>query len=380
MMDALLNQRLEAYAARGLRRQLPHMQAGMLDFCSNDYLGFARSAELAARTARLLEAQGFVGNGATGSRLISGNSALFEEIEQEIAHFHRAQAGLVFNSGYAANAGLLACVARKGDTLITDELVHASMIDGARLSYAQRYIFRHNDLDDLRSKLLQARGNVFIAVESVYSMNGDLAPLRELQALAREFGAGLIVDEAHAVGVFGPAGAGRVVELGLEKEVFARVYTFGKALGHHGAIVVGSHSLRTYLINFARTFIYTTALPLPALLAVQAAYHYLQQHPGLQQRLAQRIRYFRHRLLPHFPGQWLPSSCCIQSLLLPGNQAAKELSSHLMQAGIFVKAILSPTVPAGTERMRFCVHLFNDQAQIDRLAACLSGKQLAHYR
>lgn len=367
-IQSILASRLENYENKGLLRKLLS-QKGMIDFWSNDYLGLAKSPDLWQKFQKSLNQYPYPTLGSTGSRLISGNYPLAEELEQYIAHYHKAEAGLLFSSGYAANHGLLSSLARKEDTLITDELVHASMIDGARLSKAKRLIFQHNNLEDLRHKLKMAQGTIFVAIESVYSMDGDIAPLAEIVSLIKEYGAHLIVDEAHATGVYGSKGAGIVTELGLESQILARVHTFGKALGAHGAIVVGSDILKKYLINFARPFIFTTGLPLINLLAIKEAYHFLEKNPKLTHQLHTNIAYFKQKMVE--VGNWIPSDSPIQSLSVPGNEQAKTMAAHLQKAGIKVKAILSPTVPEGSERLRFCVHAFNRISEMDYLQELL---------
>ena len=290
-------ERLATYQQNGLQRQLRSANA-LIDFCSNDYLGFARSVELKLAIQQAWADHSTARNGATGSRLLAGQTLLANDVEVELATFYQTESALIFNSGYDANVGLLACLPRTGDILLTDELIHASMIDGARLSYAARYRFRHNDLDDLEAKLKEAcrtlkNGQVFVAVESVYSMDGDVAPLRELVALCEYYGAALVVDEAHATGLYGPNGQGLVVALGLQDRVFARIHTFGKALGVHGAAVVGPAILREYLINFARTFIYTTALPPHSLVAIQCAHAHRRNNAEVSNQLNSRVGYFR---------------------------------------------------------------------------------------
>lgn len=253
----------------------PH---NIIDFCSNDYLGFAKSGSLKEKILRFskyLEDQLTVGS--TGSRLISGNSALIESLESFISGYHNAEAGLIFNSGYDANIGLFASILQKDDTIFFDELVHASIHDGMRLGKANTIPFRHNDIDDLKSKFENATGTSYVVVESIYSMDGDVAPLKEISDICVFNNANLIVDEAHATGVIGAAGKGLVNDLALENKVFARVYTFGKALGCHGAIILGSELLRNYLVNFARSFIYTTALPFHTLVSIKSAYDLLSE-------------------------------------------------------------------------------------------------------
>ncbi|MBC8034332.1 MAG: aminotransferase class I/II-fold pyridoxal phosphate-dependent enzyme, partial [Chitinophagaceae bacterium] len=248
-----LNERRERNAYREL---LP--ASGKADFCSNDYLGIVKNKVLNNRKHTSLR------SGSTGSRLLSGNYEMIEHLEKQVAAFHGAASGLVFNSGYDANIGLLGSVARKGDSIIYDFLSHASLRDGIRLSAAQAFPFLHNDMESLEKRLKACSpgaNTVFVVTESVFSMDGDLAPLQEIADLCKRYEANLIVDEAHATGVLGPGGAGLVQSLSLQHACFARIHTFGKAVGCHGAVVLGSDVLRNFLINFCRPFIYTTALP-----------------------------------------------------------------------------------------------------------------------
>ena len=371
-----LSERLATYQQAGLLRQL-RITDGFTDFCSNDYLGSARSRGLNAAIRQAEDAYSDGRNGATGSRLLAGQTVLADEIEHELAQFYNTQAALIFNSGYDANLGLLACLPKAGDMLLTDELIHASMIDGARLSYANRQRFRHNDLNDLEIKLQQATKaqpgrQVFVAVESLYSMDGDVAPLRELADLCDQYGAALLVDEAHATGVYGPNGEGLVVELGLQDRVLACIHTFGKALGVHGAAIVGPTALRDYLINFARSFIYTTALPPHSLLAIRCAHQYLQMNSAARKVLHERLTYFQQQVDTVLPGTfWTDSQSPIQCLILPGNEQARYVAAEAQQANLDVRAILSPTVPAGQERLRLCIHAFNTTGEIDQLLAIL---------
>ncbi len=338
--------------------------SGLVDFCSNDYLGFARSEKLKALVQEeLLKYPGYL-NGSGGSRLLTGNTVYIEELEQQTASFHEAEAGLIFNSGYDANLGLFASLPQRGDTIITDELVHACIIDGARLSYANRFTFKHNDLDDLEKKLQNAKGIIYVAVESVYSMDGDLVPLKEIIQLTAKYNAYLIVDEAHATGVFGK---GLVQLLNLEKQVFARIITFGKALGSHGAIVLGSNNLRNYLINFARSFIYTTAPSFHQLVTTKMAYQILEDSEEEQKKLTNLILLFKKEVQKKYYQTLIESNSAIQSILVPGNSNAKKLAGHLQKNGFDVRAILSPTVPIKMERLRICIHSYNTEEEIIRL-------------
>ncbi|TDG34995.1 pyridoxal phosphate-dependent aminotransferase family protein [Pedobacter changchengzhani] len=334
-----------------------------IDFCSNDYLGFARSSILKSKVEHYLKSISYA-NGSGGSRLLSGNTSLVEETEQDIANFHKATCGLIFNSGYDANIGLFSCIAQRGDTIITDSFIHASIIDGCRLSHATRYKFEHNNLDDLEAKLKIAKGNIIVAVESVYSMDGDCAPLAEIAILCTKYQANLIVDEAHATGIFGALGRGLVNQLNLEDSVFARIITFGKALGTHGAIILGSETLRNYLINFARSFIYTTAAPIHNIVAIKCAYQLLQE--SNQQEIQAKINLFRS-LADEYKILTLDSNSCIQGVLYASNKDAKKAAQMLQLQGLDVRAILSPTVAVGKERIRICLHTFNKHSEIKSL-------------
>src|SRR5450432_2896906 len=244
MGEDFLNQILEERSAANAFRTL-RLSGTEADYVSNDYLGIVKNGLIEA-----LLRDGHFNHGSTGSRLLAGNYPLIEEAEKEIARFHDSPAALIFNSGYDANFGLLACVARKGDLIIYDKLSHASIRDGIRQSFAESLSFAHNDLVTLEEKLRKRKGNCFVVTESVFSMNGDRAPLREMAGLCEKYDAHLIVDEAHATGVIGEWGAGAVQAEKLQDRCFARVHTFGNALGCHGAVALGSKNLRDYLINF----------------------------------------------------------------------------------------------------------------------------------
>lgn len=358
----VLQQQLDKRRAEDLYRSL-QVSNGLIDFCSNDYLSFSRTLRPQPPGSYL--------NGSTGSRSISGNTAYAEELERFLAAFHGTEAALLFNSGYDANLGLFSCIARKGDTIITDELIHASIIDGCRLSYATRYRFAHNDIADLEKKLERAKGNVFVAVESVYSMDGDRAPLPEMAALCRQHGAHLVVDEAHATGIFGPQGRGLVSMYGLEDAVFARVHTFGKAMGCHGAIVAGTSVLRNYLVNFARSFIFTTALPFHSLLTIRAAYEKLLADDFDNTPLHALIRHFREGFVATDDTRLIDSVSPVQSLIIPGNSRVRRVAAQLQERGFDVRAITNPSVPAGKERLRISLHLHNTPGQANNLKEAL---------
>jgi 8-amino-7-oxononanoate synthase len=360
-----IKSKLDERKTSGTYRALKTVKPAV-DFCSNDYLGFARSTQLKESVDQYLKQHPDYLNGSTGSRLLSGNTSFCEELETQIAQFHNAEAGLIFNSGYDANLGLFSSLPQRGDTIITDELIHACIIDGARLSHANRYTFKHNSLNSLEDKLKHATGNCYIAVESIYSMDGDKAPLQDIIALAEAYNAHVIVDEAHAVGVFNK---GLVNQLNLQHKVLATTVTFGKALGAHGAIILGSDLLRQYLINFARSFIYTTASSLHQLVSVKMAYELLQTSNEQQQALADNIAFFRTQFIGG--NNLLASDSAIQSIIIPGNDKAKQAATTLQDNSFDVRPILSPTVAAGTERLRICLHSYNTQQQITQLTQLL---------
>ncbi len=371
-LEEVLDKRKEQSLYRYLQ-----VNDNLVDFCSNDYLSFARSPVIREAISRASNANELTGS--TGSRSISGNTTYAEELESMLARFHNAEAGLLFNSGYDANMGLFSCIARKEDILISDELIHASIIDGSRLSYAGRLRFAHNDTGDLEKKLQHVHsrsatpaGNIFVAVESVYSMDGDIAPLTEIAAVCKKYGANLIVDEAHATGVFGRQGRGLVDHYGLEDDVFARVHTFGKAIGAHGAIVVGSDALRNYLINFARSFIFTTALPVHSLIAIRCAYEQLMSDSFTSDYIHKLITYFKRDFQTSGDVFLIESMSPIQSLVIPGNQRARDISKQLQSRGFDVRAILSPSVPVGKERLRISLHMHNTMDDVGGLKQSLN--------
>ncbi|MGK5093129.1 8-amino-7-oxononanoate synthase [Deltaproteobacteria bacterium TL4] len=374
--EVWMQKRLDQRKAEGALRTL-QLSEGKIDFCSNDYLGFAQSKTLhetiLQELAQVLPPQ----TGSTGSRLISGNSLFLEKLEQQIAHFHHAASGLIFNSGYDLNVGFFSALPQRSDTVFYDKLVHASIRDGLRLGVARHFSFRHNDLDHLREKIqVSGTGQIFIAVESVYSMDGDFSPLESLVSLCKETGAALVVDEAHATGVFGEQGKGRVAALGLEEAVFARIHTFGKALGTHGAIVLGSQTLRTYLINYARPLIYSTALPLHSLISIRCAYQLLQQSQTQINGLHQLIHFFKSKLPSFSDMTFLVSESAIQGLVLQGNNNVKAMAWYLQQSGYDVRPILSPTVPSGKERLRICLHAHNTQRDVEQLLQAITQFKL----
>lgn len=354
-MDFLKNKLDERDALQALRRLMP--SNSLIDFTSNDYLGLGRSIENLTETSK----------GSGGSRLLFGNSDEAETLEIWLAKVFEVEAALVYNSGYAANLGFFSCVPQMNDIILYDEFIHASVRDGIRLSLARSFSFRHNNIESLCEKANRHNGRIFVAVESVYSMDGDCAPLIELNARCKANGWLLVVDEAHALGVYGPNGKGRVAELWNATEVFARVVTFGKAAGFHGAAILGSMVLKDYLINFSRPFIYSTALP---------PHDYTTMHMQLQRMfdahaeragLNKRIALWKQLIGRSFKTQDGP----IQIVPAQSNAHADALNKQLGNEGFHVRAIKHPTVAAGSERLRIIIHSYNSEIEIQTLAQCI---------
>lgn len=358
-VESVLQEILSKRKELGGYRYLRINDGNLSDFSSNDYLGLAKVKEINSVTSK------FIDNGAAGSRLLSGNKNYHESLENYLSEFFNAPASLVFNSGYMANLGVLSSLPQKGDTVLMDELSHICIKEGVRLSRAKYFNFKHNDLGDLELKLQKAEGNKFIVVESVYSMDGDQAPLENIMELARRFEAEIIVDEAHSTGLYGESGFGLCCDLGIEKEVLARIYTFGKAVGAHGAAVCGSEILKEYLINYSRQFIYTTALPYHSILAIQNALVYRKLHPELWEMLQDNIELFRGNIDPKIPK--LNSFHPIQGIILDNSENTVTFSKYLNSLGFDIRPILSPTVPKGKERVRICLHAFNSEEEIRNL-------------
>jgi 8-amino-7-oxononanoate synthase len=350
----------------------------LTDFTSNDYLGFSRNKVIFEETHQYLIDNNSIQNGATGSRLISGNHKVYQEAENHIAEFHQTESALIFNSGYDANLGFFSSVPQKGDLILYDELCHASIRDGIQLSNAKSYKFQHNDFEDLEKRLRQAQSDNFIAevyivTESVFSMDGDTPNLEELAQLSGKHNCHLVIDEAHALGVFGENGEGLVQLLGLQDQVFARIMTFGKGLGCHGAAIVGSQELKDYLVNFARSFIYTTGLSPHSVATILVAYQHLETEKQAIEQLRENIVHFnQEKNILGLKPMFVRSKSAIQSAIIPGNQNVKSIANQLQEKGFDVKAILSPTVPEGQERLRFCLHSFNSKEEISEVLALLS--------
>ncbi|RAR72571.1 aminotransferase class I/II-fold pyridoxal phosphate-dependent enzyme [Flavobacterium aciduliphilum] len=365
-----LSQKLQQREVNNALRYLPSPNR-LVDFSSNDYLGFAHSEVIFNQTHKYLLENNCKINGATGSRLISGNHSLYQQAEFQIAQFHQAEAALIFNSGYDANVGFFSCVPQRHDVVLYDALCHASIRDGIQMSHAKSYKFQHNDLYDLEQLILKRtthnaqRTTFYIVTESVFSMDGDSPNLEKLIALSQKYNAYVVLDEAHALGVYGVKGEGLLQSLGLQDQIFARIVTFGKGLGCHGAAILGSQELKRYLVNFARSFIYTTGLSPHAVATIICAYQHLIQQQETLEQLKNNIQFFiQQQKLFGLKPLFVYSKSAIQSAILPGNDNVKTIATQLQEKGFDVKAILSPTVPEGQERLRFCLHAYNSEKEI----------------
>ena len=361
MLNTLLKlkDRLEKRKNENILRSLKPEKQG-IDFYSNDYLGLAQNELFLEILLQEINQQPPLLKGATGSRLISGNSNFTMDVEFFLAKKHSVESALLLPSGYLANVAFFSAIPQRGDTVIMDEFIHRSVRDGAKLSNAKRLKFRHNNLDHLEKLLKEASGNCFIAVESLYSMEGDFAPLEKLTTLAERYNASLIVDEAHAFGVFG---YGLVAQKNLQQKVFATVVTFGKALGLHGAAIFGNQTLISYLINFSSPVIYSTGSSDFHAMSIKKGYDFLEDNSTLSQDLQNNIKEFRKIGLPTLSDQQSP----IQIIPMSDTSSAKNLQQHLEKRGFLTFAAVAPTVKEGEERLRICLHSFNSKQEINQV-------------
>jgi 8-amino-7-oxononanoate synthase len=383
MLPKKLQQKLKNREENNTFRQLVS-QNNLVDFSSNDYLGFSKSPVIFEKAYQYVVAHDLQQNGATGSRLLSGNHKLHEQAESQLATFFNTESALIFNSGYDANIGLFSSVPQRGDIILYDEYIHASIRDGIKMSNAKSFKFKHNDLEALEKRMLryselvsEPHNVIYVVTESVFSMDGDSPDLVSMVQIVKNYSAHLIVDEAHAVGVFGENGTGLVHELGLDTTVFARVVTFGKAMGCHGAAILGSEALKSYLINFARSFIYTTAIPLHSVATIKSAFEQLfvlsVNEESDVKKLKNSIQYFNQQLTSNSQQlNFIESNSAIHCCIIPGNEKVKIIAQKLQEKGFDVKPILMPTVPKNQERLRICLHSYNSKKEIEEVLNLLA--------
>ncbi|MFD0977469.1 aminotransferase class I/II-fold pyridoxal phosphate-dependent enzyme [Salinimicrobium gaetbulicola] len=378
-LDKSLQFRKEQKAFRELSGQ-----KNLVDFSSNDYLGLAKNNQIFENAHRILVENDILKNGGTGSRLLSGNHALYGLAEEKLKYFFNSEAALIYNSGYDANLGFFSSVPQRNDIVFYDELSHASIRDGINLGKAKAYKFFHNDHEDLEQKIIRIKKTsidaiIYIVTEAVFSMDGDMPDLRQLAEISEKYGCFLVVDEAHSVGVIGETGKGLVEELGVSDHVFARLVTFGKALGAHGAAILGSRKLKDYLINFSRSLIYTTSLPPHSVATILAAIQFLETDGVLEiLKLQNNIQHFNSELEKRdLEPLFIKGNSAIYSCVVPGNEKVKQVAFNLQLEGFDVKPILSPTVPEGKERLRFCLHSFNSEEELNSTLTVLKKEILS---
>jgi len=387
VLDHVLQDRLGELKRRGLYRYLRLISGRQTTvvtmegkevvlLSSNNYLDLANHPEVKRAAAEALESYGC---GAGASRLISGTMELHARLEAKLAEFEGTEAALVFGSGYHANTGVIPALMGPGDIIFSDELNHASIIDGCRLARADTQVFRHRDTGHLEELLASAPtpGQRLIVTDSVFSMDGDVARLPEIAALARRYRAWVMVDEAHATGVFGPNGAGVVEETGLQGRIEIQMGTLGKALGSFGAYVAGSRVLIDWLINRARSFIYSTALPPPLLAAALAALHIVKNEPERRRRLWNNAAFLRRGLsgLGYRLGE---SESPILPVLIGDEEKTMALCAALLKHGVFAHGIRPPTVPEGTARLRVTPTATHTDEELERAlrAFAEAGKEV----
>jgi len=364
-----VGRRLAELDAAGLSRSLRAPDG--VDLTSNDYLNLAADPRLASRLAGAALRDGC---GSTGSRLLRGERGVFDEVERRFAAFKRAERALYFSSGYLANLAVLATLAEAGDVIYSDARNHASLIDAVRLSHARRVVVPHADLDTL-ARLVRGDdgpGHRFVVIESLFSMDGDMPPLADYAAICREAGATLVVDEAHAVGVYGERGSGLIEREGLDAEGLISINTAGKALGVAGAFVSGPAWAVDYLIQRARTFIFSTAPPPALAAALEASLTVVEEEPGRRARVADRARYLRDRLA-RAGISVAPGSSQIVPVVVGANDRAVAVAASLQRRGFDVRAIRPPTVPAGTARLRLAVNAGLSEAVLDEFVDALGA-------
>lgn len=361
----LIDSLIERRRASNRLRILPKQTGNGVDLYSNDYLGLSTSGRLMKAFRLELDQYNEVLCGSTGSRLLSGNTKLVEQFETKLKEIHGGGSATIFCSGYDANIGVIAALGHERRVcFFFDELIHASMRDAFRLSFGKSRKFPHNDVEELDRLLKQHDGPAVVCVESVYSMDGDTAPLKEIADLASHHGAALLVDEAHATGVFGRGGRGLVDELKLTEQIDIRVHTWGKALGCQGAVVVGPPNLQDLLSNYARSFIYSTGISAPLLLAAKAAYGLLLSAEKEREDLNTVINQW-NRGAGAFGDQVTNNLSPIQSVLVPGENKVKAAAAKLQEKGFMSLPVVSPTVPVGTERLRISLHAHNSASEIE---------------
>jgi glycine C-acetyltransferase len=385
-VDAIADEVLEAIRERGTYRRMRVLDGAqaarmrvdgreVLLFAGSNYLDLAQHPEVTAAAARAARE---LGCAAGGSRLISGNHAVHEALEQQLAKFLGTEAALVFNTGYMANLGVIPALVGPGDVVVSDTLSHASIIDGCRLSKAELRVYPHNDLDALEATLREVASpqrRLLVAVDGVYSMDGDTAQLAEMTQLTRRWGAMLLLDDAHGTGTLGPTGRGTAELQGVAEHVDIWAGTLGKALGSFGAFVAGSFKLRDLLVNVARSFIFSCALSPPQIEAARAALQLVRAEPWRREQLQANAARLRQRLARHGVSS-APSTTHIVPVVIGANAPTMEVCERLLECGFYTQGIRHPSVPQGTARLRVTPMTTHRREEIDALADAI-GEEAA---
>ncbi|SKB64450.1 8-amino-7-oxononanoate synthase [Soonwooa buanensis] len=347
---------LEKRKEKGTLRVLNQKSEG-IDFYSNDYLGMARNQEFQDLLLKIVFENPKLLSGSTGSRLVSGNSSIVTEAEEFIAKEHQYKSALLFPSGYNANLAIFSTLPTRHDTIIVDEQIHRSVHDACKMSNAKKLKFKHNDPEHLEEILKRQNRICYVAIESLYSMDGDLAPIQKIVEITEKYNANLIVDEAHAFGIFG---YGLINKFQLQNKVLATVITYGKSLGTHGAAILTNDLIKSYLINFASPFIYTTSAHDFLWMSILKGHEFIKSDNQLSIDLQKNIKIFRQQNLETPSSENSP----IQAIIIPNNHRLRSLKEALLENGFLTYAVFSPTVKEGTERLRICLHSFNKEEEI----------------
>lgn len=377
---AEINELLEKKQEQGLLRKLNPValrkqgrvwqnNKQLVDFCSNDYLGLSEHASLKEAAIKAIAEYG---SSSSASRLASGDLILHHQLEENIASWKNKAAALVFNSGYQANTGIIPALYSSSDVIFLDRLAHASMVDGVILSGARLFRFQHNDPTHLEDLLKKQRGKfkqALIATESIFSMDGDRAPLKELVELKEKYDCRIFLDEAHATGLFGKTGSGLAQELGVEEKIDFLMGTFSKALGSFGAYLAADKDVIDYLVNTCRSFIYSTGLPAPIIAVNLAAIEIVKNEPQRRQKVLQNAEYLRNGLSGK--GFTVKGQSQIVPLITGGNLATLKLSEKLKKAGFWALVVRPPTVPQGQARLRFSLNYWHDRQTLNDVIGAL---------
>lgn len=366
-LEIFLNQQKKEQTLRTLN---PISNSKIIDFSTNDYLGLSKHPKL---IATLQKETSKLGIGSTGSRLLSGDHKIFHQLEEEIAQFKQKEAGLILNSGYQANVGLIPALCSNDTTIFYDRLCHASLIDGILLSRSPSFRFKHNDLMHLETLLKKNRSKfkkACIITESIFSMDGDQALLKELVSLKKKYDCWMMVDEAHATGIYGKTGAGLIEELGLSNQIELILGTFSKALGSFGAYIATTQMIKKYLINTCRSFIYSTSLPLPIIAVNRESLKIIQQEPFRRSELLKNANFLRESLKKI--GLTILGNSQIIPILIGDNQKTIDLSKKLLEKKFRIPPIRYPTVPKNTARLRISVSYLHSMKQLKNVIEQIS--------